>query len=154
MIVSQSNIVHSSHNTSAGPFYLTKLLIPLLKATAEKSPAGTVRVTNVSSIAHYMAAKEGIRFSTLGPDPDGEAAAGRRKLGMARVYGQSKLVKSMIPMLIRHLSKSTNREIFCSRTNSLNDTKTMGLFPSPISQVPSMQISRVTQATFSSVPCT
>ena len=100
-----------------------------------------------------MAAKEGIRFSTLGPD-EGEAAGLRRKLGMARVYGQSKLVKSMIPMSILNLSKSANREIFCFRMNSPDDAETIRLCPSPISQAPSMQISGVTQATFSSVPST
>jgi hypothetical protein len=75
----------------AGHFYLTKLLLPVLKATAKNSPAGTVRVVNMSSIAHYMSASEGIRWSTLGPGT--EAAAARKKLGMARLYGQSKLVK-------------------------------------------------------------
>ncbi|KAH9989192.1 NAD(P)-binding protein [Russula vinacea] len=72
-----------------GHFYLTKLLLPLLVTTAKKSPAGTIRVINVSSIAHYMAAPEGIRWSTLGPEDDAHVA--RRKLGITRVYGQSKL---------------------------------------------------------------
>jgi NAD(P)-dependent dehydrogenase (short-subunit alcohol dehydrogenase family) len=72
-----------------GHFYLTKLLLPLLTATAKKSPAGTVRVVNVSSIAHVMGASEGIRWSTLSPGNDSLAA--RKKLGTARLYGQSKL---------------------------------------------------------------
>ena len=75
----------------AAHFYLTKLLLPALKAAAKNSPAGTVRVVNMSSIAHYMSASEGIRWSTLGPGTD--AAAARKKLGKARLYGQSKLVK-------------------------------------------------------------
>ena len=74
-----------------GHFYLTKLLLPVLKAAAKGSPAGTVRVVNMSSIAHYMSASEGIRWSTLGPGTD--AAAARKKLGVARLFGQSKLVK-------------------------------------------------------------
>jgi retinol dehydrogenase-12 len=81
-------------NASAGHFYLTKLLLPVLIATAEKSPAGTVRVVNISSIAHYMSAPEGIRWSTL--DRGADAIVARRKLGMRRVYGQSKLVKCTI----------------------------------------------------------
>ncbi|KAF8500407.1 hypothetical protein F5888DRAFT_1610400 [Russula emetica] len=72
-----------------GHFYLTKLLLPVLKATAKNSPAGSVRIINMSSIAHYMSASEGIRSSTLGPETD--AVAARKKLGVARLYGQSKL---------------------------------------------------------------
>jgi len=72
-----------------GHFYLTKLLLPLLTATAKKSPAGTVRVVNVSSIGHYMGASEGIRWTTLSPGNDSLVA--RKKLGTARLYGQSKL---------------------------------------------------------------
>jgi len=75
-----------------GHFYLTKLLLPVLKAAVKSSPTGTVRVVNMSSIAHYMSASEGIRWSTLGPGTD--AVAARKKLGVARLFGQSKLVKS------------------------------------------------------------
>jgi NAD(P)-dependent dehydrogenase (short-subunit alcohol dehydrogenase family) len=75
----------------AGHFYFTKLLLPVLKAAVKNSPAGTVRIVNMSSIAHYMSASEGIRWSTLGPGTD--AVATRKKLGVARLYGQSKLVK-------------------------------------------------------------
>ncbi|KAH9959426.1 NAD-binding protein [Russula dissimulans] len=71
-----------------GHFYLTKLFLPVLSATAKKSPSGTVRVVNVSSIGHYLGAPEGIRWSTLGPGNDSLAA--RKKLGTARLYGQSK----------------------------------------------------------------
>jgi len=72
-----------------GHFYLTTLLLPLLKDTVTTSPPGTVRVVNVSSIVHYMAPSEGIRWSTLGVG-DGALAA-RKKLGMARLYAQSRL---------------------------------------------------------------
>jgi retinol dehydrogenase-12 len=92
MFVSQSDIAGPSR-ASTGHFYFTKLLLPALTATAEKSLHGTVRVVNVSSIAHYVSASEGIRWSTLN-GPDGAAA--RRKLGVRRLYGQSKLVKRTI----------------------------------------------------------
>ena len=75
----------------AGHFYFTRLLIPVLKAAAKGSPPGTVRVVNMSSIAHYMSASEGIRWSALGPGTD--AIAERKKLGVARLFGQSRLVK-------------------------------------------------------------
>ena len=92
MFVLQSDIADLTR-ASAGHFYFTKLLLPALTAAVEKSPPGAVRIVNVSSIAHYMPAREGIRWGTIsGPD----AAAARRKLGGSRVYGQSKLVKCMI----------------------------------------------------------
>lgn len=72
-----------------GHFYLTKLLLPVLTATAKKSPAGTVRVVNVSSLGHYYGAPEGIRWATLTPGDDSLAA--RKKLGTTKLYGQSKL---------------------------------------------------------------
>ena len=94
-------------HVSAGHFYLTKLLLPLLVTTAKKSPPGTIRVINVSSIVHYMAAREGIRWAALGPEKDTPAA--RRKLGTTRVYGQSKLVKCMAFMSMPRLSKSADK---------------------------------------------
>ena len=81
-------------HASAGHFYFTKLLLPVLVNTAEKVLAGSVRVINISSIAHYMSASEGIRWSTLGHGAD--AIEARKKLGTTRVYGQSKLVKCTI----------------------------------------------------------
>jgi NAD(P)-dependent dehydrogenase (short-subunit alcohol dehydrogenase family) len=74
----------------AGHFYLTKLLLPALKAAEKSSPAGVVRVVNMSSIAHYLS-PEGIRWNTLGPGAD--AAEARKKLGVSKLYAQSKLVK-------------------------------------------------------------
>jgi len=67
------------------------LLLPVLTATAEKNPAGTVRVVNVSSLAHYLSPSEGIRWATLATGND--ALAARKNLGMAKLYGQSKLVR-------------------------------------------------------------
>jgi len=72
-----------------GHFYLTKLLLPRLKAAVATSPIGTVRVVNVSSIVHYMAPSDGIRWSTL--DVGEPALAARKTLGIARLYGQSRL---------------------------------------------------------------
>jgi len=69
-------------------FYLTKLLLPVLTATAKKAPAKTVRVVNVSSLGHYLGAPEGIRWTTINPGT--ESLEERKKLGSARLYGQSK----------------------------------------------------------------
>jgi len=71
-----------------GYFYLTKLLLPVLTATAKASP-GAVRVVNMSSLVHYMGAREGIRWSTI--NNGDRAVAARKKLGMARLNGQSRL---------------------------------------------------------------
>ena len=92
MFVLQSDIA-SLTRTSAGHFYFTKLLLPALTAAAVQSPPGAVRVVNVSSIAHYMSASEGIRWS---PVHGRDAPAARRKFGVTRLYGQSKLVKCTI----------------------------------------------------------
>jgi hypothetical protein len=90
------NLPQTSHSQShAGHFYLTKLLLPVLAATAKSSPAGTVRVINVSSLGHNRAAPEGIRWTSVSPGNDSLEA--RKKLGTARLYGQSKLVKKMLP---------------------------------------------------------
>ncbi|KAH9179022.1 NAD(P)-binding protein [Lactarius sanguifluus] len=72
-----------------GHFYLTKLLLPVLTAAAKKTPVGTVRVVNVSSIAHQYGAPEGIRWATLAPGNDSLEA--RKKLTSTKLYGQSKL---------------------------------------------------------------
>ena len=75
---------------TAGHFYLTKLLLPVLTATAKKTPAGTVRVVNVSSMGHHYRAPEGIRWATLAND----SLKARKKFGTTKLYGQSKLVRS------------------------------------------------------------
>jgi len=72
-----------------GHFYLTKLLLPVLTATAQKCSPGTVRVVNVSSIGHYVGAPEVIQWSTLASGND--SVGPRTKLGSARLYGQSKM---------------------------------------------------------------
>ncbi|KAI9449111.1 NAD-P-binding protein [Lactarius psammicola] len=71
-----------------GHFYLTKSLLPVLTATAKKTPAGTVRVVNLSSITHHYGVPEGIRWATVGPGSDSLAAG--KKLGATKLYNQSK----------------------------------------------------------------
>ncbi|KAF8480432.1 NAD(P)-binding protein [Russula ochroleuca] len=71
-----------------GHFYFTKLLLPVLTETAKKATAKTVRVVNVSSVNHYFGAPEGIRWTTINPGT--ESLEARKKLGSARLYGQSK----------------------------------------------------------------
>ncbi|KAH9059521.1 NAD(P)-binding protein [Lactarius vividus] len=72
-----------------GHFYLTKLLLPVLIATAKNNPAGTVRVVNVSSLGHQYVPPEGIKWATLGPGND--LLEARKKLNATKIYGQSKL---------------------------------------------------------------
>ena len=48
-------------------------------------------MVTVSSLAHYNSASEGIRWTTLATGND--ALAARKKLGTAKLYGQSKLVR-------------------------------------------------------------
>jgi retinol dehydrogenase 12 len=76
-----------------GHFYLTKLLLPVLTTTANDAPARTVRVVNVSSLGHYFGAPEGIRWTTINPGT--RSIQKRRKLGSARLYGQSRRVGVM-----------------------------------------------------------
>lgn len=80
----------SSQTTHIGHFYLTKLLLPLLSATAKNTPPGSVRVVNVSSIGHHMPPSGGIQWSTLSPGDNHLAVA--KKLGATTLYNQSKLV--------------------------------------------------------------
>ena len=79
-----------THVETVGHYYFTKLLIPVLTATAKKTPAGTVRVVNVSSLGHHYGASEGISWATLAPGND--SLEPRKKLGVTKLYGQSKLV--------------------------------------------------------------
>lgn len=73
-----------------GHFYLTELLLPTLIATAENSSPGSVRIVNVSSIAHnFGIPPEGISWATVGPNAD---MAARKKAGTMDLYSQSKLV--------------------------------------------------------------
>jgi retinol dehydrogenase-12 len=92
----------------AGHFYFTKLLLPVLTETAKKATAKTVRVVNVSSVNHYFGAPEGIRWTTINPGT--ESLEARKKLGSARLYGQSKTVRAMSSLQIRPVSNPNTGE--------------------------------------------
>ncbi|KAI6137903.1 hypothetical protein BKA82DRAFT_4261540 [Pisolithus tinctorius] len=64
-----------------GHFYLTKLLLPILLSTAKSSPAGTVRVVNTSSTAHWFGSLD---FDTFKDTPK------RRAQHAVSLYCQSK----------------------------------------------------------------
>ncbi|KAJ7755211.1 NAD-P-binding protein [Mycena metata] len=66
-----------------GHFYLTKLLLPVLLATAQTSPDGKVRVVNTASLGSTFA--PGIDYDTMCDSPT------RHKLGSIKLYNQSKL---------------------------------------------------------------
>ncbi|KAI8995252.1 NAD-P-binding protein [Trametes punicea] len=65
-----------------GHFYLTKLLLPFLIASAKTSPDGKARVINTSSMGHSFVS--GIDFDTLRDGPK------RIKAGTLKLYSQSK----------------------------------------------------------------
>ena len=69
-----------------GHFFFTKLLLPVLIATAQVSPDGKVRVVNTSSSTHMLAPKGVIRWDTLRP------SEARTKMGSKLLYAQSKSV--------------------------------------------------------------
>ena len=138
----QINTVSAHSQTHTGHFYLTKLLLPLLLATAKKVPPREVRVINVSSIVHLRGAPDGIRWTSLSPGNDSLVA--RKELGTMRLYGQSKLVRTMPLQLIptRYLINMLFcREISYSRTNSPGDMAKRGLCPSRYTQESSSRIS-------------
>ncbi|KAF9021999.1 NAD(P)-binding protein [Hymenopellis radicata] len=76
-----------------GHWYFTKLLIPTLIATAEKSPDKHVRVVNTATSGHLFGA---IDFNTL---KDGPA---RRKLTTQQLYFNSKLGNVILANEIDH----------------------------------------------------
>ncbi|ORY38531.1 NAD(P)-binding protein [Rhizoclosmatium globosum] len=63
-----------------GPFYLTSLLLPIIKETATSS--GTARIVNLSSAAHSYTYKLGIDFENIN---------NAEKYSAWSAYGQSKL---------------------------------------------------------------
>ncbi|KAH9937969.1 NAD(P)-binding protein [Amylocystis lapponica] len=65
-----------------GHFYFTKLLLPVLLATSQSSPKGTVRVINLSSLGHTFAF--GIDYASLKDGPR------RRAYNTLSLYFQSK----------------------------------------------------------------
>lgn len=77
-----------------GHYYLTTLLLPVLRAAASQSPDGKARVVNTSSFGHLMMKKGGIDYKTLKPDDNAssESNKARKKFGPDVLYYQSKLV--------------------------------------------------------------
>jgi hypothetical protein len=131
----------SSQTTHTGHFYLTKLLLPLLTATAKNSPPGSVRVVNVSSIGHHMPPSGGIQWSTLSPG-DNYLAVGK-KLGETTLYNQSKLVNETSLFQYHPFFNILLCRAMCSSpTNSLDNTPAKALFLSPYTQESSRQTSR------------
>jgi NAD(P)-dependent dehydrogenase (short-subunit alcohol dehydrogenase family) len=100
------------HDAFTGHFYFTKLLLPVLTASAKKSPEKTVRIVNLSSLAHYRGAPEGIRWTTLSPNP--ESLEARKGLGSAMLFGQSKTVRTVFVFLA-----DTNLFLICRKGNIL-----------------------------------
>ncbi|KAH8814643.1 hypothetical protein DL96DRAFT_1624387 [Flagelloscypha sp. PMI_526] len=70
-----------------GHFYLTKLLLPVLEATAQRTPKGDVRVVNVASSAIYMWSQKDLAWNTLRESP------ARKKLGLQSLYAQASDIK-------------------------------------------------------------
>ncbi|KAJ7165571.1 NAD-P-binding protein [Mycena crocata] len=66
-----------------GHFYFTKLLLPVLLATAKTSADGKVRVVNTASLGSSFA--PGLDYETFRESPE------RHKLGSTKLYNQSKL---------------------------------------------------------------
>ncbi|KAH9988776.1 hypothetical protein BJV74DRAFT_796236 [Russula compacta] len=95
-----------------GHFYFTKLLLDVLLSTVKKCPPRSVRVINVSSIGHYFGAPEGIRWETLGAGE--ESLEERKKLGTARLFGQSKTVRAISSLLMPPVSNLPKGNILFS----------------------------------------
>jgi hypothetical protein len=92
---------------TAGHFYLTKLLLPVLLSTAKSSPPGTVRIVNVSSSAAYMGQLD---FNTFKDSP------ARRKRSTVFLYCQSKLVGLLIiphPQEVTFHAHTGKRSVQC-----------------------------------------
>ncbi|KAJ3860028.1 NAD-binding protein [Lentinula novae-zelandiae] len=69
-----------------GPFYLSKLLLPTMMATAEHSVTGAAHITFTSSVVQTT----GIKWDTLKDTPE------RRKLGPDQRYMQSKFANVVL----------------------------------------------------------
>lgn len=78
--------LYNSQLAQLGHFYLTKLLLPLLRAAAKSSPDGKARIITVSSLGHMYAPNGGLDYATLKDGPQ------RRKMSTFTLYFQSKFV--------------------------------------------------------------
>lgn len=92
-----------------GHALLVKLLLPMLQSTA-KLPGADVRVINMSSLAHDLAPKSGIEFTTLHSNQNGQG--GMIPGGRWSRYGQSKLAQLLYSsQLAKHHPEITSVSI-------------------------------------------
>lgn len=70
-----------------GPFLFTKLLVPILKRTAETAPVNTVRVSWAASLATVLSAPKGGHTWKKGKDGQDEL---EDKLDLQSIYGTTK----------------------------------------------------------------
>jgi NAD(P)-dependent dehydrogenase (short-subunit alcohol dehydrogenase family) len=101
-----------------GTFLLTKLLYPLLKATAKKSPPGATRIINLSSHGHRLSP---IRFhdynienkelpleeQPMSPLPPAFAKAGDDGYLSTIAYAQSKTANILFTLYLQDRSKDS-----------------------------------------------
>ena len=78
-----------------GHYYLTKLLLPQLRASAKASPTNPPRVCFTSSVAHHAGSPKGFDPE----DPYGEKISSFLVPASARAYGCSKV---RTPLIGRH----------------------------------------------------
>jgi hypothetical protein len=113
----------------AGHFYFTKLLLPVLIATAKSSPEGISRVVTTSSMAHMMISR--LDFSKFKDSP-----ARRQASSQFNLYPQSKYVcVPMISVLSAAVLTAVHRAISYLRRSLLAVMAIKGLFQPPSIQV-------------------
>lgn len=74
-----------------GPYYFTKLLIPILSDTAANSDNHEARIITTSSLSHTLAPEGGINWAVVAGDEEKTLKAKKGMAGQA-IYGQSKWV--------------------------------------------------------------
>jgi retinol dehydrogenase 12 len=74
-----------------GPFYFTKLLMPLLISTADGGTRGAVRIINMSSAGHHLVKRKPMDYSILKPP------AGKKPEAPEYLYSLSKFVGRIVP---------------------------------------------------------
>ena len=75
-----------------GPYYFTKLLIPILISSAPTSSDTKTRIITISSVSHLRAPKGGVRWETLQGNGD-VAMKGKKSMSEQVIYAQSKWVR-------------------------------------------------------------
>ncbi|KAJ5106808.1 retinol dehydrogenase [Penicillium angulare] len=112
-----------------GHFLLTKLLLPMLQMTAEKSVKGSVRIVNVSSDGHAkLAPEEGIIFSDMNMKDNFSVWARYGHSKLANVLHSKELAKRYPDILALSLHPGT------VKTSTL--TALRNLSAGPISSTP------------------